>query len=99
LAQQCGISRSDFWQMSWFEFNCAVDGLNESRKTLYDVMRRGASLVMSPHVSRSDVHKIKPERLFPMPDDEIEHVPIERDEAEQWIEFFTRKIIDQSEIN
>ena len=34
-----------------------------------------------------------------MPDDEIEHVPIEQDEAEQWIEFFTRKIIDQSEIN
>jgi hypothetical protein len=34
-----------------------------------------------------------------MPDDEIEHQPIDQDEAIKWIEFFTRKIIDQSEIN
>jgi hypothetical protein len=85
--------------MSWFEFYCAVDGLRESRKHDFNVMRNHASLTMMPHIERKDQSKIRPDRLFPFEDERIEPQRLSKDEAIDWVQYFNRRLINREELN
>lgn len=80
--------------MSWYEFNCAVAGLQQVRRHDFNVMRHGASFAMLPHVERKHRSSIMPERLMPFDDERVEVEQVDEAEAVKWMEFFSRKLIN-----
>lgn len=85
--------------MSWFEFHCAIDGLRETRKHEFNIMRNHASLTLMPHIARKDQSKIRPERLFPFEDERAEPVALTQDEAREMVAYFQRRLINIEEVN
>lgn len=60
----------DFWNLSWYEFRCAIEGYDEYTNHQLDVMRTHASIVVAPHLKKP----APPHKLWPLPSDKSDKV-------------------------
>jgi hypothetical protein len=100
IGVRAGLSPSEIWELTWFEFRAVAEAVQEVTVHDFNVMRHGASLNLLAHVDKKHRKQIMPDKLFPLPSDKPQEVrTLSDDEARMIIAQMTRRLINYEEVN
>lgn len=82
MAIKSGLTPVEFWNLSWWEWDCIANAYNEKEENEWRRVRQVVTMLYNVNVTKRSQLK-KPEEIMPLPNDNIYKLSVSPQEREK----------------